>query len=230
MAITLYELAAADPAIRFSPYCWRTRFALAHKGLTAETVPWRFTETERLAFSGQGRVPVLVDGETVVADSWEIACYLERAYPDRPSLFGGAGGMPHALFVNAWADTALHPGISRLIVADIWQAVRPEDQSYFRESREKLFRKPLEAVIEGREERVAEWRRATLAPLRAVLARQPWLGGAAPDYADYIVLGSLQWPRCISRFALLEADDPVREWRDRGLALFDGLGQGAPTV
>ena len=229
MTITLYELAAADPQIRFSPYCWRTRFALAHKGLTPATLPWRFTETERLAFSGQGRVPVLCDGETVVFDSWEIALYLERSYPDRPSLFGGAGGIAHALFVNAWADTTLHPGISGLIVADIFRALRPEDQPYFRASREKLFRRTLEEHVAGRETRVVEWRR-TLAPIRTVLHRQPWLGGAAPDYADYIVLGSLQWPRCISRFAMLEDTDPVRDWRDRGFALFDGLGAAAPTV
>jgi glutathione S-transferase len=229
MAIMLYELAAAKPEIRFSPYCWRTRFALAHKGLPVSTLPWHFTEQERIAFSGQGKVPVLVDGETVVADSWEIALHLERGYPDRPSLFGGGGGVAHARFVNAWADTILHPEILRLVVADIWQTLRPEDQPYFRESREQRFRRKLEEVMAGREERVIEFRR-TLAPLRAVLERQPWLGGDAPDYADYIVLGSLQWPRCISRFALLGDDDPVREWRDRGFALFDGLGASAPTL
>jgi glutathione S-transferase len=228
MSIQLYDLAAADPEIRFSPYCWRTRFALAHKGLPVETIPWGFTDTDRIAFSGQGRVPVLVDGETVVSDSWEIALYLDRAYPDRPRLLP-QGGAAHALFLNAWADQILQGGIARLIVADIWQALRPEDQPYFRQSREKLFRKPLEAVVEGREERVVEFRR-TLAPLRAVLARQPWLGGAAPDYADYIVLGSLQWPRCISRFVLLEDSDPVREWRDLGYALFGGLGASARRV
>ncbi len=228
MPITLYELAAADPEIRFSPYCWRTRFALAHKGLSPETVPWRFTEAERLAFSGQGRVPVLVDGETVVSDSWQIALYLDRAYPDLPRLLP-EGGAAHALFVNAWADQILQAGIARLIVADIWQALRPEDQPYFRASREKLFRKTLEAVVEGREERVVEFRRSLL-PLRGVLAHQPWLGGEAPDYADYIVLGSFQWPRCISRFALLDDSDPVRQWRDRGYALFDGLGASARTV
>jgi glutathione S-transferase len=32
---------------------------------------------------------VLVDGETAITDSWHIACYLDEAYPDRPSLFGG---------------------------------------------------------------------------------------------------------------------------------------------
>ena len=31
---------------------------------------------------------MLVDDDTVVTDSWKIACYLEEAYPDAPSLFG----------------------------------------------------------------------------------------------------------------------------------------------
>ena len=47
MAIELYDLAGAEPDRRFSPYCWRTRMALAHKGLEVETIPWRFTEKER---------------------------------------------------------------------------------------------------------------------------------------------------------------------------------------
>jgi glutathione S-transferase len=44
MSMILYDLAGADPDLRFSPFCWRTRFALAHKGLPVETIPWRFTE------------------------------------------------------------------------------------------------------------------------------------------------------------------------------------------
>jgi glutathione S-transferase len=76
MMITLHDLAGADPALRFSPYCWRTKFALAHKGLPVDTVPWRFTDTDAIAFSGQGRVPVIQDEVTVVSDSWAIAEYL----------------------------------------------------------------------------------------------------------------------------------------------------------
>ena len=56
------------------------------------------------------------------------------------------------------------------------------------------------------------------------------LGGETPSYADYVVFGSLQWPRCASRFELLEADDPIAEWRERMLDLFDGLGRKAMTV
>ena len=90
MTTRLYDLAGAEPSRRFSPYCWRTKLALAHKGLTVETIPWRFTDADAIAMSGQGRVPVLLDGDKVVSDSWMIAEYLEAAYPDRPSLFGGA--------------------------------------------------------------------------------------------------------------------------------------------
>lgn len=52
MAIQLYDLCGKDDR-RFSPYCWRTKLALKHKGLDFETVPWRMTEKDRIAFSGQ---------------------------------------------------------------------------------------------------------------------------------------------------------------------------------
>ena len=224
MTIVMHDLAGADPALRFSPYCWRTRMALAHKGLAVETIPWRFTEKDALAFSGQGRVPVIRDGDRVVSDSWAIAEYLEDAYPDRPSLFGGAAGRAHARFINAWADGVMLGGIARLIVRDLLDVVAPQDQAYFRESREARFGMTLEAVQAGRETRVAEFR-ASLLPVRLVLGKQPWLGGETPSYADYIVFGTLQWPRCASRFELLEADDPIAAWRERMLDLFDGLGR-----
>jgi len=60
--------------------------------------PWRFTDKEAIAFSGQGRVPVLIDGGKTVADSWTIAVHLDATYPDRPSLFGGPAGMAVARF------------------------------------------------------------------------------------------------------------------------------------
>lgn len=229
MAIVMHDLAGADPALRFSPYCWRIRMALEHKGLAVETVPWRFTEKEALAFSGQGRVPVIRDGDTVVSDSWAIAEYLEDTYPDRPSLFRGEGGRAHARFINAWADGVMLGGIAPLIVRDLLDVVAAKDRDYFRTSREARFGMALEAVQEGRETRVADFR-TTLVPVRLVLGRQEFLGGGTPSYADYIVFGSLQWPRCASRFELLTADDPIVGWRERMLDLFNGLARKAPTV
>jgi glutathione S-transferase len=225
MSIILYDLAGADPDIRFSPFCWRTRFALAHKGLAVETVPWRFTDTDAIAFSGQGKVPVINDSGTVVSDSWAIAEYLDDRYPERP-LLGGAAGRAHACFINAWADGVLVGGIARFIVGDLIDVIDPKDRAYFRSSRESRFGASLESVQAGREERVAAFREL-LVPVRLVLRRQAWLGGAAPGYADYIVAGTLMWPRCASRFALLEDNDIVAKWLERVLDLHGGLGRAA---
>ncbi len=221
----MHDLAGADPALRFSPYCWRTRFALAHKGLPVETVPWRFSDKAAIAFSGQGRVPVIRDGETVVSDSWAIAEYLEQRYP-APSLFGNATAQAHARFINAWADSVMLGGIARLIVRDIFGVIDAGDRDYFRQSREARFGTTLEAVQAGRETRVEAFRESLL-PVRLVLRQQPWLGGAAPSYADCIVAGTLMWPRCSSRFAVLAEDDPIAAWFERMLELYGGLGRAA---
>jgi glutathione S-transferase len=229
MTRVLYDLAGADPNLRFSPYCWRTKLALAHKGLEVETVPWRFTDTDAIAFSGQGRVPVLVDGERVVSDSWDIAMYLEEAYPDRPSLFGAPAAMAVTRFVNAWADAALQVAMIGMIVSDIAKIVHEKDKGYFRESREKRFGKSLEEVAAGREERVRSFRDSLL-PLRHLLSTQPYISGAEPAYADYIVLGSFQWARCVSSFELLDEADRIAAWRERMLDRFDGLARRAPCA
>lgn len=228
MSITLYDLAGADTSRRFSPFCWRTRMALAHKGLEVETISWRFTDKEAIAFSGQGRVPVIIDGGRTVFDSWSIATDLEARYPDRPSLFGGPAGLALARFVNNWADTVLHPGIVRLIVADVFAILAEQDRAYFRKTREERFGKPLEAVQEKRASDVAAFRQS-LQPLRATLETQPWLGGETPSYADYIVFGGFQWARVASAFPLLTGDDAVYRWRGRLLDAFGGLARNVPA-
>jgi len=228
MARKLYDLLGADNR-RYSPFCWRIRMALAHKGLDAEDEPCGFTEMEKVAFSGGRTVPVLVDGDEQVRDSWAIAEYLEEAYPEAPSLFGGAEGMALARFVAHWCDTALHPPIFRLIVADIFDVVRPEDQGYFRETREKRIGMTLEEA-RGERDRWAPRLAAALAPLRAQLGERDFVAGAAPAYADYAVFGAFQWARCSSPRPVLADEPAIAAWRGRMLGLFDGLAAGAPAL
>jgi glutathione S-transferase len=226
MGLQLYDLAGAERERRFSPYCWRTKLALMHKGLSFDTIPWRFTDTDAIAFSGQGRVPVLLDGDRVVFDSWTIATYLEDAYADRPSLFRGAGGRAITRFVNAWTDSVLVGRILRLVVIDIFVHLHEKDRAYFRQTREKRLGATLEAISANRETDVLTFRK-TLEPVRAVLTAQPYFGGEAPAYADYAVFGCFQWARCISPFPLLLKDDPVWAWRDRLLSACDGFARNA---
>lgn len=226
MTRQLYELVGEDPARRFSPYCWRIRMALAHKGLEAELVPWRFTEGERLAFAGTSTVPVLVDGATVVHDSTAIAEYLDAAYPQAPSLFHGDAAPRR--FAVAWTTTVLHPAVVRLIVSDIPAVLGATARSYFIASREKRFGMKLAQVTAGREAALPAFR-ALLAPLRSVLEGQEFLGGSAPDYGDFAVFGAFQWARCTSPLQLLAAGDAVHAWRERMLDLFGGLARTVPA-
>ncbi len=228
MAILLHDLCGADPERRFSPYCWRARMALLHKGLDHEALPWRFTDKAAIADAGTDKVPVLRDGDAVVAESWDILVHLERAYPDRPSLFGGEGGMALARFVEAWSNAVVLAGLAGLIVSDIPRWLDPADRDHFVRTREARFGRPLADVTAGREERIETFRR-DLAPLRLALRGRPFLHGEAPGAGDYIAFGGFQWARCVSALPILLRDDPLWDWRGRLLDAFDGLARRAPA-
>ena len=227
MTLKLFELVGTDVSRPFSPFCWRTRMALAHKGLSAETIPWCFTEKQAIAPHRSEKVPVLLDGETSIADSWAIANYLEDSYPDRPSLFGGDGGRAMGRMMNWWGDIVVLGGVFPLIVADIPAHLKPEDAVYFRTSREARLGKPLEEAAASRDKAVEGFRRA-LDPMRLTLKTQSYLGGETPNYADYIVFGVFQWARVVSPFRLLTDNDPVYAWREKLLDAFDGMARKSP--
>ena len=227
VARKLFELCGIETERVFSPFCWRTRMALAHKDIEAETIPWRFTEKDAIAPHQSDKVPVFLDGDTSVADSWAIANYLEDTYPDLPSLFGGEGGRAMGRMLNWWGDTVVIGGMFPMIVKDIHDHLRPVDQTYFRKTREARLGKTLEEAAANRDAAVEMFRNA-LNPMRLTLKTQPFIGGASPNYADYIVFGPFQWARAISPFKLLKEDDPVYAWREKLLDAFDGMARKSP--
>jgi glutathione S-transferase len=69
----------------FSTNVERVALALAHKGLEVESVVISYEDRSPVVeVSGQGLVPVLVDGAEVVADSTRILRHLEARWPDPP--------------------------------------------------------------------------------------------------------------------------------------------------
>ena len=89
MALIFFERVGHEGR-RPSPFSWRIRYALEHKGLDFEARPVRFADVEIIrALTGQQLTPVLSDGDHVVHETWDIACYLEERFPSNPSLFGG---------------------------------------------------------------------------------------------------------------------------------------------
>lgn len=209
MTRLLYDLAAADESVRFSPYCWRTKLALAHKNLEYETKPWHFTDKDEIAFSGGDKVPVLVDGGTVVCDSQAIAEYLDATYPNEPPLYGEPPAHALTNFVRSWADRVLQPALVPILVPDIFPRLAERDKEYFRTTREARLGTTIEALAARRDAAIAAFQ-LVLLPLIATLKVQSFIAGDAPGYADHIVFGALQWARLMSSTPLF--DGPLAAW------------------
>ncbi len=225
MTCRLFELVGKDD-LRFSPYSWRARMALKHKRLDAAYEPCKFTDKDKLAFANSKTVPVLTDGTNVVTDSWAIACYLEDAYPNAPSLFDGEVGRGLSRVLNLWVDRTLISAIAKAIMGELFENVHPDDKAYFRVTRENRFGVTLEELVADRAQHQEALAR-DFAPLRAAAREQPFLCGARPAYGDFIVFGCLQWARCAAPTPILAADDPLAAWFETMLDLFDGYGRGA---
>jgi glutathione S-transferase len=225
--ITLWELRGEDDR-RYSNFSWRTRLALAHKGLAPAIEPVLLTDKATIAFSGGRTVPVIRDGDTVVRDSWQIAEHLERAWPDRPSLFGGPTGRALCLFVNAWVDRSVVGPAFAALAPDAILIQDPADRAYFGATVETFTGLAPDALKARQPENVERLSKA-VEPARAVLKRQPYLGGDAPCYADYALASVYQWARIVSPVPMLAAGDPVGAWFERILSLNDDYARRTPA-
>jgi glutathione S-transferase len=221
--LQLWELGGRDDC-RFSTFSWRTRLALHHKGLAFEVHPVAVSDKAAVLFSGQNKVPILKHDDRIITDSWAIALYLEREFPDSPSLFGGPVGETLTHFFNLWSDRELIPALVPYLMRDVLDCVDQADAAHLRAQIERAFKKSLEELAAEREKALPAFRRK-LQPARKVLEQKKFLGGDAPAYADYVLFGVLQWSRVTSLTAVLEPDDAVAAWFERVLDLFDGVGR-----
>ena len=229
MTIQIYELCGADEKVLFSPHCWKTRMALAHKGLDYETIPTPFTKVATMEGGDSRKIPVIRDGDTVVEESFEIAKYLEETYPDGPSLFGGEGGLALTQMVINWSQTQVHPAVVKLCLMDIHDSLATEDQAFFRQTREKLFGCTLEE-FDAKFPKNADGLNAALLPLELTLKKQPFIGGKTPLFADYVVFGALQWLRTTAGDEFLPKEGGVATWFNALLDMYDGMGRNAASA
>jgi glutathione S-transferase len=224
--VRLYELVLGN-AISASPFVWRVRFALAHKGIACEPVPLGFTDIRNVLGPAHLTVPVLEDRHGRRGESWDIVEHLEREHPQAPALFRGPGEHAMVRFFDTWFTIEILRRMFSIYALDIFNAARPQDRAYFRESRQaRLQGRTLEEFTADRESRLPALREA-LAPLRTHLSRSPFIGGDSPGYADYIALGGFLWVASCSTLPPLAKDDPLGTWLERGFALYGGMAQDA---
>lgn len=221
--ITFYDLQLASGAT-ISPFVWATKYAIAHKGLDMDVVPGGFTGIMERTGGRSERLPAIVDDGRWVLDSWLIAEYLDATYPDRPTLIGDPSVKPLAQFLESWLwQTAISPWMTCYLVSYRDRSL-PQDHDYVTSSRERMFGRKLEDIVIGREDRLP-----TVPPklelLRSVLREHKWLGGDAPNYADYRALSVFLFLASVADTPALTDDDPLRDWIERGFDLYGGLGR-----
>ena len=216
--------------IEESPFCEKVRRALHYKRLSYEARVLSLVEvsTSYRRVNPVGKVPALqVDGQ-VVADSTDIAHFLDDRWPDRPLLPRDPADRALCHFLEDWADESLYycglrlrftfrknrsrwidavlardaPLLRPLLRPAVARAVRRQCAS------QGIGRKPEEAVLRDLDRH--------LEALGAWLTGKPWLAGPALSLADLAVFAQL---RCVQGAeegrARLAASGEVEGWMAR---------------
>lgn len=224
--LTLFELCGARKDVRFSPYVWRVKMMLEHKGIDYDTESVTFTDKSALEGSGFSRVPAIRHNGEWMDESLEIARYLDRAFPEKP-LFTSSVAAAQASIITAWIDQNVLMPTFMMIVADIFDALDGPSQVYFRETREPRIGCTIESTREGRDDRRKAFQ-ATLSPIETILMSNDFLSGEAPAFADYCLMGCVMFAHIVSDFDPYEGNAPLTAWRARMFDLFDGFARKAP--
>jgi glutathione S-transferase len=106
-----------------SAYCEKVRLALDYKSLDyrkIEVTPG-VGQIDVFRMSGQRQVPVLKDGNEVIADSTAILRYLDRTYPDRPLTPTAPAEAALATLLEAWADDSFYADARKVFLATLGQ-------------------------------------------------------------------------------------------------------------
>lgn len=185
---------------RHSAFCLKVRMVLQAKGLSYRTVEVTPGVGQVAVFrlSGQRQVPVLVDGDTVLADSTAIALHLEERGADPALLPTDSREAAQVRLLEDWADTTLAAAV-RLALAQaaaldprLRVALLPDDLP-------DPIRTVMGAIPGGWVSNVTELVNqndradllATLEQLSASVQAKPWLVGEAMSLADLAVAAQL---------------------------------------
>ncbi|KAI1077124.1 hypothetical protein F5B20DRAFT_583616 [Whalleya microplaca] len=200
--IIFYDIASAPPVTSFAPNPWKTRYALNFKKVNYRTewVDLAHVKSLRMQlkaapvrFFADGEpfytLPIIDDQSTgqIIGDSFDIAVYLDKIYPDGPSLFPPSTIGLHAAF-NKQVDD-IFSGCWRLFVHGIPLNPGTADECKAEMERRSGMRWE-DLTVQGEERRVElEKYKASIGELAKFFKRVdgPFLGGETVTYSDLIV-------------------------------------------
>ncbi|GJN87242.1 hypothetical protein Rhopal_000187-T1 [Rhodotorula paludigena] len=197
--LIFYDLVGHHGGPFYSPNTWKTRLSLLAKGVEFDEREVTYLELREMAPRiGVERpaVPLLEfpDG-TFLSDSWAIAEWLDKTYPDQPSLFLPDAPTPvqldspemtlaknyALLFSGGFGDSdSMWSTFYELSAQGICDSMTdPMQKEYFTSDYKQGF-KDAWKWLQSRDR---------VLPLNPVLAKTPFLSGHQPGFVDFIAYG-----------------------------------------
>ena len=105
LMLKLFDLSGKND-LRFSPPCWNVKLCLILNNIEFHTIPVRFTDKDKIAFSKQKLVPILDYKDGFVYDSWNIINWLNENYPQK-NIFLNNSSKNFSYFLYLWTSRQL---------------------------------------------------------------------------------------------------------------------------
>ena len=207
--IQLYDLCGKNN-LRFSPPCWNIKLCLLHKKIDFETIPVRFSEKNKIAFSGQGLVPIVKHNKGFVFESWNIIEWLEKNYTER-KLFKNESSKNFSYFLYFWTSRQLLPILFKIIAHEIPNILEGEDINYYIKTREERINGPITKFKPYISDNILEFKKM-ISPVRKLIERNGFISGKNPGLEDYIFYGNFRWVYSCSSCELLDTNDIIYDW------------------
>ncbi|SAL96114.1 hypothetical protein [Absidia glauca] len=226
--IKLYDIRFGNEFVPRSPNVFKIHIALNFKGIPYETEQLDFLEIQSLLPSVtktgvRPTVPVIVDKKHqnhAVQDSWDIAKYLDSAYPDTPPLIQTDNEGLQFFFYNYCHGHILIPAF-RLCVMNIYHLCPTQSvKHFFRANREARFNMTLEEFAGEESTHIAELKSA-LGLIHTTLTSYRYISGDEVGFADVTLAAIFAMVAAVRNDllepALLDAfpDDILRNWWNR---------------
>ncbi|KAF7760740.1 hypothetical protein Agabi119p4_10149 [Agaricus bisporus var. burnettii] len=206
--ITFYDLTRKSPHAPWSPNPFKTRFTLNYKNIPYKTVNLEFPEVEGVCIKAgippsttwpDGRPmytsPSIFDDSTNtgVSESYKIAQYLDKAYPDTPKLFPpGTEALQASFYVQF--EYLIYGTIIPFMLPKAHKILNPASEGYYYRARSESFG-PLDEIEPKGEARVEAWKKVEAAydKVYGWLSEStgPFFMGDTITFVDFAVAGMI---------------------------------------
>ncbi|RXW24364.1 hypothetical protein EST38_g1484 [Candolleomyces aberdarensis] len=261
--ITLFDVPSTVPGKAWSLNMWRARFSLNYKGLPYKTQWIEYPEIAPVLKShniGPTKyfpdgspyysVPAILDiddktGEikAALAESYDIAKYLDDAYPDTPRLLPDDETQVKAVkeFSKEFINIIWLPSLYLILCKAVLAKLNPASHEHFSKARARDLhpfygKDRLEEIPLSAEEEAEEWKKiegcfnALEKSIKGTDEKGQWFLGDQITFADFVIGGFLIWTRKI----LGEESEGwkyIKGWNDgRWVRFLDGLKEYSQRI